>query len=467
MSVLRFAAAALFASAAALPIHAVAQPMTLADAVSYALDHSPTIAQKYAAVTQAEHALAQARGNAFPTVNALAQSQLQKNANYGGAYAILNGAQISQQFSQNTAQIGANLNISSGGLAFIQLAAARASAAQAEHDLASTEDQLATTVTNAYYTVVQKRANVVVDEADLNYQNALVNDAKAKEHAGVVAGVDVLKAQVAQAKSASVLVGARADVADATESLAQTIGASLDQRFVFADDIAQPPLPQGSIDRLEAIALANRSDVKAANESLLAARYTRKGYDRELFPSVQVGAAFGNQFSATNIPSTSKVVNGHPVLLPRGNPGFWTINATTTFQLPLVDYGQRRTERANDDAQLASAEAALAQAKSQAELDVRQSYRAAQTALAQLSYARDEARLGAESARVAQLQYQHGLIALSDVIQTQSQSVSAQYDFVAARVAYVDAVVKLRVSLGIYDAKRAVADLTAANARKE
>ena len=463
----RFLAAALLGAAAALPIAASAQPMTLGDAVSYALDHDPAIAQKYATVAQSEHSLALARESAFPTVNGSLSNYMSKSSNYGGAYAAI-GAQQVPVVSQNTAQIGTNYTISTGGLALLQLTAARAQTAQAQKDLANSEDQLASSVTNAYFTVVQKRANVSVDESDLSYQNALVNAAKAKEHAGVVAGVDVLRAQVAQAKSASALVGARADVENARETLAQTIGAPLEQQFAFPERVAEPALPTQPLDRLETIALANRSDVAAADASLAAARATRKGWDRELFPQVQIGAAFGNQFAPT---SAGQIVgvdsNGKPITIARGTPGFWTLSANTTFQLPFVDYGARRTERASDDAALAAAVAAERQAKEQAQLDVRQSYRAAQTALAQLAFARDESRLSLESARIAQLQYQRGLIALSDVIQTQSQSVASQFDLVSARVAYVDAVVKLRVSLGIYDAKSAVADLTAANARKE
>ncbi len=449
----------------AAPLPAAATAMSLGDAVSYALDHSPTIAQKVAAATQAEHMLAQARGNAFPTVTGQLQNTSSKSSNFQGAYGIIGSSQQSV-FSQNTAQIGTNYNLNLGGLSLLQLASAKASAAQAREDLASAEDQLATTVTSAYYAVMQKQALVTVDEADLAYQNALVRAATVKEKAGVAAGVDVLKAQVAQTKSASTLVAARADVQNATETLAQTIGASLDQTFSFPKTIGEPPLPKGSAATLESIALHVRPDVQAAQDALTAAQLTRKGFDRELFPQVQIGASFGNQLSPTNVSYGEKpgcTPLGSPACLmplPRvGNPGFWALSATTTFSLPLVDYGQRHTERLSDDAAVTSARQTLKQARTQVEIDVRQSYRAAQTALAQLAFAKRESELGTESARIAQLQYARGLIALADVIQTQQQSVSAQNDLVDAQIAYVNAIVKLRVSTGTYDAQRAVADL--------
>ncbi|HUA08633.1 MAG TPA: TolC family protein [Candidatus Acidoferrales bacterium] len=437
----------------------VAPPMTLGDAISFALDHNPAVAQQYAAVQSAEHSLAVARGTALPTVNGSLQSYMQKNSNYGGIYEII-GEQQQSVFSQNTAQIGTNYTLDTGGLSFLQLASARASAEQAEETLANTEDQIATNVTSAFYDVVQKRAIVDVDVSDLQYQNVLVDAARAKEKAGVAAGVDVLRAEVAQAKSASTLVGARADVENAQENLAQSIGASLDQRFTFPKTIAEPGLPAQSVDTLEDIALNARPDVKAARDGVQAALFTRKGWDRELFPQVQLSASFGNQFAPTSAGEVIGVTSsGSLVTLPRGAPGFWSLGMTSTFTLPLVDWGQRHAERVSDDAQVTSAQRALDQARTQVLVDVRQTYRAAQTALAQLSYARDESRLGTESARIAQLQYARGLIALSDVIQAQQQSVTAQSDLVSARVSYVDAIVKLRVSLGTYTAQSAVADL--------
>jgi outer membrane protein TolC len=200
--------------------------------------------------------------------------------------------------------------------------------------------------------------------------------------------------------------------------------------------------------------------VLAARDGVAAALATRKGWDRELFPQVQIGAAIGNQFAPTTAGELIGVDgSGRPIYEPRGMPGFWTLSATSTFTLPIVDYAQRHTERVNDDAQLTAAQVTLDQARTQVEIDVRQNYRAAQTALSQLSYASEESRLGTESARIAQLQYKHGIIALTDVIQAQQQSVTAQSDFINAQVAYVEAIVKLRVSLGTYTAQSAVADL--------
>jgi outer membrane protein len=441
--------------------------MTLPDAVAYALEHNPTIAQERAALTQAQHNLALQRGVAWPTVNGTLQSFLAKSANYQGTFAALG---VSQQnvVSQNTAQVGiSNWNLTTGGFAFLALASSRAQAEQAANTLANTEDQIATSVTNSFYTIVQRKALVDVDVITLKYQTELVDVAKVKERAGVAAGVDVLQAKTSSSKSESALVADRASVQDANEALAQQIGAPILTPFATPSSIPQPAIPHGTVDTLVGIAEVNRPDIGAAHEAVLAARYTRQGWNVELFPTVSISALMGNQFSPTSAVLEQQQVNqacfAQKIFpcpaVPRGSFGFWSLEAVSTFTFPLVDYNARHSERVNDDAQLASAESTYASTRLQSELDVRQSYRAAQTAQAQVTLTSQEASYGIESARIAQLQYKAGVKTIYDVLQAQQAATQAADDAVVARVNYVDAVVKLRVSLGTYDARSAVADL--------
>lgn len=443
--------------------------MSLSDAVAYATDHSATVVAQRANVANAQHAVALQRGVAYPTVNGTLQSFLSKSGNYEGGYAVI-GATQQASVSQNTAALGINnWNVNIGGLSFIQLAGARAQERQAENTLANTEDGIAASVTNGFYAIAQRKAVVLVDIANQKYQDVLVQVAKAQEKAGVAAGVDVLQAKTAQAKNRSVLVADRAAVADASQALAQQIGAPLLTAFAVPVAVPQPPIPHGSVDALVAIAEVNRPDVAAAHEAVLAAAATRHGWNVELAPTISLSANLGNQYSPTSAGPEQEqqdlfcATHVPPIVpcptVPRGSPGFWSLQAVSTFSLPLVDYNARHSERVNDDVQLASAKASFAQTRLQAELDVRTSYRAAQTALAQLGFAREEASYGTEAARIAQLQYKTGVKTIYDVLQAQQNAVSAQNDLVTARVNYVEAVVKLRVSLGTYTAASAVADL--------
>lgn len=460
--VLAATAASVILSMAA-PASAGAAGLNLEGAVRYAIEHSPQVIKQQAAVAQAHQQYARLHSASLPNLTGQLQNFAQKSENLQGNFAIA-GLSQARTFSQNTAQIGTNYTFDTGFLSTLQAFAAKAQEAGAQADLRQTRDQLANAVAADFYDIATKEETARLASSDVQYQHVLLNVAQAKERAGVAAGVDVLRAQASEEKSRSTLVADRAQAANARETLAQLIGAPLDTVFDVPAQIAQPPMPSEPLDKLIAIAQANRPDVVSAQSTLAAARITRKGFDRELFPQVQMSAFFGNQFSPTNAVQLQQEIDsqfppGQAPKVPRGSPGFWQLQAVSTFTLPLWDYGARRAERENDDAQVAAAQNALDTADSQVALDVRQAYRGAQTAKAQLQYAGGEVRAAVESARVAQLQYQNGLIAISDVLQAQEAAQSSQIDLYNARVAYVEAVVKLRVALGIYDAPAAVAGL--------
>ncbi len=224
--------------------------MTLPDAVAYALSHSSSVATQRAALTNAQHQLALQRGVAYPLLDASVQSILAKSANYQGSFAVI-GAQQQNVVSQNTAQIGvSNWNLTSGGYSFLLVAAARAQEEQAAKTLTNTEDLIATNVTNSYYAIVERRGLVAVDEFTLRYQNELVSQAQIKERAGVAAGVDVLQAKTSAAKSESTLIADRSSVEDASQTLAQQIGAPILTQFALPVHVPQPAIPHG--DRRDA-----------------------------------------------------------------------------------------------------------------------------------------------------------------------------------------------------------------------
>ncbi|HET7814458.1 MAG TPA: TolC family protein [Candidatus Baltobacteraceae bacterium] len=447
------AATAILSSVFCAP--ACAQGLTLAQAVQYALVHSPTVAKQQASVDQLHAAYLRTRANALPAVTGSLQNQMQKSQNYSGAYSIIGTSQASV-FSQNTASIGTNYTFN-GGLAQIQTQVARQQFEQAQTQLTQTQHQIASEVANAYFTYAGKLESVGLDNGDLAYQNALLSVAKAKERAGVAAGVDVLSANAQVEKSHYTLAAAQADAENSREALAQTIGAPLTSQFEVPAAIAQPQLPRQPLAALIALAQQNRPEVRSALQGVEIARTNRRTADTDLFPQIQTFASFGNQFSPTLAVEEQRSVPPG-ITIPRGTPGYWNLGVISSVSFPFWDWGSRRANHANLDAQIASANADLQAQQAQVELDVRQAYRAAQTALAQLASAQDESRYAKEASRVARLQYQNGIITLIDVQQRQQASLAAQADLYNARVAYATAIVKLRAATGIYTPQQDVAD---------
>jgi outer membrane protein TolC len=426
--------------------------LTLAGAVQFALSHSPRIAQQAAAVSQLRSAYVKARSQTLPGLSGSLANQMSKSANYTGAYSVIGAAQASV-FSQNTAQLGTSYTFN-GGLSQYLALAARQQYEQGQAQLLQTQQRLTNDVASAYFSLAGKDESVRLDRGDLRYQQTLVAVAKAKERAGVAAGVDVLSAQAAEEKSRYTLAAAQADASDAAEALAQIIGAPLEIAFDVPAQIAQPQLPAQPVEKLVALAQANRPDVASAQDAIAIARTNRRAADTDLFPQIQTFASVGNQFSPT---LAVQQASFGPVT--RGNRGFWNVGIDTSLSLPFIDWGARRANHRDLDEQIGAAKSNLDAARAQVEIDVRQAYRAAKTALAQLASAQDETRYASEASRIAELQYAHGLITLPDVQQRQQSALSAEVDLYNARVAYATSIVKLRVALGVQTPAQTVADL--------
>lgn len=441
--------------------------MTLSESVSYAMSHSATVERQRAAVAQASALYVKARAQQYPNVVGTLQNQLLRSANATGGFAQF-GLSQQNRFSQNTAQIGSAWTLFNGGLNQITAQQNRQQYEAAKDDLRKLEAQTTSDVTAAFLNVAAKSENVRLAQSDLAYQNALYEAANAKERAGLAAGVDTLRAQVNVKRSQASFAIARGDEQNARETLALLIGAPLETSFAIPERLTEPPLPQQSVNALIAIAEANRPDLASAQASVRVARLARAGLYSDLFPSIQVAGTFGNQTSPTAFQLQQAQLDGFCSRTPgclkaptvvRGTPGFWQIQATTSLNLPLIDYGARAAAHQAANEQVASADANLESARRTVEGDVRQGLRNAQTAAETIAFQQDAARLGAESARIAQLQYKNGLISLTDTVAAQNTALSSELDLYNARVNYLTALVKLRMALGTYDPAAAVADL--------
>lgn len=468
-------AAVVFASALSSGAPAFANALTLQQTVTYALTHNSAIAAKQAALAQAESNYTKQHAAEFPPVVATLQNVLEKQNNYGGTLAQYGVAPI-PNFSQNTAQIGTQWTLYNGSLNQILTQQYRRQVEAARADLRQTQTQTTGKLVEMFFAIANWQHLLALAQANLTYQQALLAVAQAKEKAGMVAGVDVLRAEVGVEQTQVAMLNTQSDEETSRESLAQTIGAGLETRFAVPAELPSPPLPSASAATLVGIAENNRPDIAAALADVAIAQLSRSTIDTDLLPQVNVFAAFGNQTSPTGFVDQQNQITqlnadctrypnnieciGFPFPnVARGTPGFWDIGATSTFSLPIVDYGARSAAHRSANKAVESAQLALDSARTAAEEDVTDSLRRAETARRALVYQRRAVDLGTEAARIAQLQYSHGLNSLTDTKAAQQTSLQTQADLFSAEIAYITAVVKLRLSLGTFDPAAAVADL--------
>lgn len=445
-----------------------------AAAVRYALTHAPVLLAREADIASSVSTFVAKRAAEYPSIAGQLQNEIAKSSNLSGSFAQF-GITPVNNFSQNTAQVLSQYSLYNGTT---QLAAEQAKryVQNASGELQAQQETTALGVSTDFYNLAALHRALGLDENDFAYQQQLLDAARAQERVGRIAGVDVLRAEVAVSRSEATLVQARADEANAREALAIEIGASPDATFAIPADIPEPVLPRASVAALTAIATVNRPEIAAAQATLQAARLGDAVIDTDLRPTVQLTGAFGSQVAPTNFVLEQQEINASnaaalanynlekqlfpgvnfqaPALAPpitRGGPGFWQFGITSTFTVPFVDYGTRAANHHAARAQIASAAAAYQAAIDSVERDVRAAVRNVQAAHDKLTLAKASAQLARESARIAQLQYKNGLISFTDVTATEQTALSAENDLVAARVAYVVSDIRLRLTLGPAD----------------
>jgi multidrug efflux system outer membrane protein len=438
--------------------------------VAYALTHAPTLLAQRATVLNLDSQYTKARAAEYPTATGELQNQIQKQGNSSGQFAQF-GITPTSNFSQNTAELSSTYNLFNG-TAQIAAQQAKRQVDNAKFELQRQEEQTAIAVSNAFYALAANRENVIVDEGDLAYQRDLLATAVAEEHVGRVAGVDVLRAQVAVERSESTLVQARTDEANARETLAVQIGAPAETQFAVPAVLPEPPLPATPLDELGTIAKMNRPEISEARAALAASKLADAAVDSDLRPTVAINGSFGSQVSPTNFVDEQQQIDesnaealasyrseqamfpgvtiAPPTLLPpvdRHQPGFWQFNIVSTFNIPLYDYGQRAANHHAARAQIESSLASLYNAYDSVQADVNAAQRNVAAAAEKLRLAKLSETAAAESARISQLQYKNGLISFTDVTQVEQTALSTEFDLVSARVAYVTSLIKLRVAL--------------------
>lgn len=453
------------------PGHRAAESLDALGAISYALAHAPALLAQRATIASIDSTYTRARAAEYPTASGQLQNQIARSRNAGGGQFAQFGVSPTNNFSQNTAQLATTYDLYNGTR---QLAAGQAKKQlqSAILELARQEEQTTISVTNAFYALAAQHGIVSLDENDLRYQQTLLDNARASERVGRVAGVDVLRAQVNVARATSALVQARADEANAREALAVQVGAPTETDFAVPTTLPEPPAPTLSASELGTLAKQNRPEIAAARATLDASKLSDAQVDSDLRPTVQANASFGSQLSPTQLVQQQRQIDASnaqalanfqaqqqlfpnlsiapPTLLPsvnRHQPGFWQFGITSTFSIPLYDYGQRAAAHRAAHAQIDASNASLYNAYDTVQADVDASDRNVGAASQRLALSKLSAQAARETARIAQLQYKSGLISFTDVTQTEQTALVAENELLAARVNYVTALVRLRVAL--------------------
>jgi len=274
-------------------------------------------------------------------------------------------------------------------------------------------------------------ARIQTVQAQLTTAETLFNQAVDLKKAGVIAGIDVLRAQVEYQVQQQRLVAARNEFDKQKLQLARAIGLPVGQEIQLAETtmpfVPVPPLPfEQALDR----ALSNRADYKAAKTQVRAAELTRKAAIGQALPSIQFNADYGT-------------------IGPNPGNSHGTFTAAGALVIPIFQGGRVKGDVQQADALIAQRRAEADDTRNRIEFEVRSAFLDLNSAAQQVEVARSSVDLAQQQVVQAQDRFAAGVTNNIEVIQAQEALATTNDNYINSLLAHNLAKLSLARALGV------------------
>jgi outer membrane protein TolC len=308
--------------------------------------------------------------------------------------------------------------------------AASANEKAAKYGVRSARDLVVLVTVNLYLQAIAQSSRVEMVHAQLQTAEELLKQAQDLKASGVVASLDVVRAQVQAQTQRQRSIAAENDFEKAKLQLAHAIGIPVGQAITLTDSVPYAPLPPPAIDESITRALENRADYLAAKSQYEAAQAANRAANDALLPSFHVDADYG---AIGNTPS--------------GVLGTYTLSATV--KIPVFDAGKTNARRIEAASLMRQREAQLADFRSRIEFEVRSALLDLRAADLQLQAAQTSVQLANDELRQARDRFAAGVAGNLEVTQAQESVATASDVYVTALYTHNLAKASLAQALGI------------------
>jgi outer membrane protein TolC len=165
--------------------------------------------------------------------------------------------------------------------------------AAARHSYRSARDFVVLVSANLYLQTLAAAARSETARAQLGTAQALYGEAQDLRQSGIVAGIDVVRAEVRLAGDRQRATAAENDFQKSKLQLARVMGLPVGQEFTMSDVLPNVPVPEMTLEIALERAYRDRPDFLAAQERVSAAEAMSRAARAENLPSVHVNADYG------------------------------------------------------------------------------------------------------------------------------------------------------------------------------
>jgi outer membrane protein len=282
------------------------QPLTLQDALQYALKASQTARRAQLDIENTQYQIDEVKSRALPQLNAtgnLAYNPILQLSAVPGDLAGAPGTTLLIPFGQKW-NSGATLSLSQAIFdqsVFIGLKAARSTQEFYRLNAALTEEQLVEKVANAYYQVLVQKQKIATLDSTINNTNRVLNIIKGQYDNGLAKEIDVDRMQV----NASNLNAQRTQLLNMVSQMENQLKFAMG--MTIQTKIVLPPLDFKSIDPQllpvdDSLNLANRTELKVLQQREKLLQFQKDASKAEYYPSLSLSGSYGYQGLGNTFP---------------------------------------------------------------------------------------------------------------------------------------------------------------------
>ena len=308
--------------------------------------------------------------------------------------------------------------------------AKRHNLAAVQYDVKSARDLVVLVSSSLYLQALAASARTDASRAQMQTAEATFRQASNLKDSGLVARIDVLRAEVQLATARQRATAARNEFEKTKLQLARVIGLPLGQVFTLVDDLPFGPAPDLSLDAALEQAYKTRPDYQAALERIRAADSARRAVAGEWLPSVQVNADYG------------------AIGLTPGD-AHSTYTLVGAVSVPIFNGGRTRGRLIEAEAELRRRRAEAEDLRASIYYDVRTAFLDLQASGEQLEVATRARDLSNEQLTQARDRFTAGVANNLEVVQAQEAVAEASERYISALYGYNLAKEMLARGLGI------------------
>ena len=281
----------------------------------------------------------------------------------------------------------------------------------------SARDLVTLVTVNLYLEAVAASSRIEAAHAQEQTAEAVLKQASDMKQSGVVAGIDVLRAQVQLQNHRQRTIVAENEFEKTKLQLARAIGLPTAQELTLTDRIPYAPLSEVTLDSALKTAFENRADFLAARERLSAAEATEHAAADQHLPTVHLDADYGTIGQGWS--------DAHP-----------TFRLAATLRIPIFDAGRTTGRRLEAEADLTRRRAELEDFRGRVEYDVRAAFLDLRAASQQLEAAQATVSLAGQELEQARDRYAAGVAGSLEVTQAQESVAAASETYIGALYAH-------------------------------